>query len=266
MVFVAAICTVAENPTTKSTAIDNQNTRDCEKSTNPIPHIAEVPAIQRASPLNSVRAAKCNAPSTAPTPAELISKPRPRAPPCKMSFAKIGRKTEYCSPSKLSQLSNSNAERIGTSLIAKRKPCIRLRNGDSVLGFRSTAVSRIANSATITARKLTPFKKKHQPSPIHAIANPATAGPTTRAPLKIEEFNAIAFGKSSFPTICTKNACRIGTSNAFTIPTRNAMKMTSQSRIKCVSVSAASANARIIERSEEHTSELQSQFHLVCRL
>jgi len=32
---------------------------------------------------------------------------------------------------------------------------------------------------------------------------------------------AIAFGKSSFPTISTKNACRIGTSNAFTIPTRN---------------------------------------------
>src|SRR5258708_32337686 len=199
MVFVAAICTVAEKPTTKSTTIDNQNTRDWEKMINPMPHVVAVAAIQRASPVNSVRAAKCSAPSTAPPPAELISTPSPRGPPCKMSFAKIGRKTEYCSPSKLSQLSNSSADRIGTSLIAKRKPCIKLRNGDSVLGFRSNGVNRIASSATITARKLTPFKKKHQPSPIQAIANPAIAGPAPPAPLKIHEFRAIHFAKSSYP-------------------------------------------------------------------
>src|SRR6266849_8505877 len=111
--------------------MDSQKTRDCEKSTNPIPHAVDVAAIHRASPLNSVRAAKCSAPNTAPTPAELVSKPSPRAPPCKMSFAKIGRKTAYCSHSKLSQLSNNSAERIGQSLIANRQPCIKLRNGDS---------------------------------------------------------------------------------------------------------------------------------------
>ena len=54
-----------------------------------------------------------------------------------------------------------------------------------------------------------------------------SAGPTTRAPLKIEEFSAIAFGKSSLTTISTRNACRIGTSNAFTTPTRNAMRISS---------------------------------------
>src|ERR1700730_14607688 len=118
----------------------------------------------------------------------------------------MGRKTEYCSPSKLSQLNNSSADRIGTSLIAKRNPCIKLRNGDSVLGLRSTGVRRMASSATITARKLTPFKKKHQASPIHAIAKPAIAGPATRARLKIDEVNAIGYGKSFLPTICTKNA------------------------------------------------------------
>src|SRR5258706_7903875 len=116
----------------------------------------------------------------------------------------MGRKTEYCKPNKLSQLSNRSADRIGRSLIAKRNPCNKLRQGDSVLGFLSTGFSRIANNAMITARKLTPFRKKHQPSPIHEIAKPAIAGPTTRAPLKIEEFSAIAFGKSSLPTICTK--------------------------------------------------------------
>jgi len=35
---------------------------------------------------------------------------------------------------------------------------------------------------------------------------PAIAGPTTRAPWKIEEFSAIALGKSSFPTICHKKS------------------------------------------------------------
>ena len=99
----------------------------------------------------------------------------------------------------------------------------------------------------MTAKKLSPFKKKHQPSPIHAIANPAIAGPTTLAPLKMEEFKAIALGRSSFPTICTKNACRMGTSKAFTMPTRNAMPITSHSRIMFVSVSAARANARTME-------------------
>ncbi len=116
-----------------------------------------------------------------------------------------------------------------------------------MLGLISLRSIRIISSATITATKLNPFRKKHQPSPTHAIANPAIAGPTTRAPLKIEEFSAIAFGRSSFPTIWTRNAWRIGTSNAFTIPTRNAMTINSHSLINFVSVNPASTNARIIE-------------------
>ncbi len=121
-----------------------------------------------------------------------------------------------------------------------------------MLGFLATGFSRMASSAMITARELTPFKKKHQPSPIHAIAKPAIAGPTTRAPLKMEELSAMALGKSSFPTICTKKACRMGTSNAFTIPTRNAMKIITQAprspiwRITPVNVSAARIKARSI--------------------
>src|SRR5260370_7124546 len=98
MVFVAAICTVAENPTTNSTTIDIQKVRDAEKSTRPIAQDIDVPAIQRASPLNSVRAAKCSAPSTAPTPAELITKPRPRPPPCTLSSAQTGTKTQSSHP------------------------------------------------------------------------------------------------------------------------------------------------------------------------
>ena len=82
---------------------------------------------------------------------------------------------------------------------------------------------------------------------MYAITNPAIGGPITRALLNIDEFSAIAFGKSSFPTICTRNACRIGTSNAFTIPTRNAIKIRCHTFSKCVNVSAASVNARIIE-------------------
>src|SRR5467141_2962599 len=88
--------------------------------------------------------------------------------------------------------------------MAKWKPCIKLLNGESSLGFASLRTLRIISKATITPAKLNPFRKKHQPSPIRAIAKPAIAGPTTRAPLKIEELSAIALGRSSFPTICTK--------------------------------------------------------------
>ena len=69
----------------------------------------------------------------------------------------------------------------------------------------------------MTARKLTPLSRKHHPSPTAAMAKPATAGPTTRAALKIEEFNAMAFIRSSFPTMSLRNACRMGTSKALTI-------------------------------------------------
>jgi len=43
------------------------------------------------------------------------------------------------------------------------------------------------------------------------------------------EFSAMAFGKSSFPTISTKNAWRMGTSNAFTIPTKNVIAISDHS-------------------------------------
>ena len=54
-----------------------------------------------------------------------------------MSFAKIGRNTEYCKPSKLSMLSSSSADRIGLSLIANRNPCSKLFSADPSAGFGS---------------------------------------------------------------------------------------------------------------------------------
>src|SRR5438309_8705717 len=89
------------------------------------------------------------------------------------------------------------------------------------------------------------------------------AGPTIRAPLNIEEFSAIAFIKSSLPTMSTRNAWRAGMSNALTTPSRADSTKMCHTCTLSVSVSPARINAR---RSEEHTSELQSQFHLVCRL
>ena len=49
----------------------------------------------------------------------------------------------------------------------------------------------------MTARKLTPFKKKQVPMPSHAISNPAAAGPSMRALLNIIELSAIALARSS---------------------------------------------------------------------
>ena len=73
------------------------------------------------------------------------------------------------------------------------------------------------------------------------------AGPATRAPLNIEELSAIAFSKSSRPTISIRNDCRAGTSNAFTVPSSVASAIISQTRMRPVSVSAARVNASSIE-------------------
>ena len=72
---------------------------------------------------------------------------------------------------------------------------------------------------------------------------PATAGPIVRAPLNIIEFSAIAFGRSSIPTISTTNACRPGMSNELTIPLKAARITTCATRTVPVKVNAASTNA-----------------------
>lgn len=50
-VFVAAICDVAANPTTKSTRTHNQKTFASEKISKPTAQVVEVAAIHRANPL-----------------------------------------------------------------------------------------------------------------------------------------------------------------------------------------------------------------------
>jgi hypothetical protein len=73
------------------------------------------------------------------------------------------------------------------------------------------------------------------------------AGPITRAPLNMEEFSAIAFIKSSLPTMSTRNDCRPGMSNAFTTPRKLASTNTCQTWTLCDRVSAARMNASSID-------------------
>ena len=79
---------------------------------------------------------------------------------------------------------------------------------------------------------------KHQPSPIFATRIPAMAGPMTRAPLNIEEFSAMAFIRSSLPTMSTRKDWRPGMSKAFTTPSRAASTKMCQTWTRPVSVSA----------------------------
>ena len=76
---------------------------------------------------------------------------------------------------------------------------------------------------------------------------PATAGPTTRAALNIDELRPMALSRSSFPTISTRNACRAGMSNAFTVPSSDASTMMCHTCTRPESVSAASRNARSMD-------------------
>ena len=82
------------------------------------------------------------------------------------------------------------------------------------------------NRATMTAKKLTPLKRKHIPSPKTEMRIPATEGPTSLAPLKRNEFKAMAFPRSSLLSIIsTTKACRLGMSKAFTRPRKMERRM-----------------------------------------
>ena len=81
--------------------------------------------------------------------------------------------------------------------------------------------------------------KKAPPFSDRGDHQPATAGPTIRAPFNIEEFNAIAFGRSFLGTMSATNVWRVGISIEFTTPSRIASTNTCQIRIVPVSVSPA---------------------------
>ncbi len=66
--------------------------------------------------------------------------------------------------------------------------------------------------------------------PITPIKMPAIAGPKTRAPLNSDEFSAMAFIRSSLPTISTTKLCRVGMSKASVIPSSNASSAICQMR------------------------------------
>ena len=60
---------------------------------------------------------------------------------------------------------------------------------------------------------------KHQPSPTAAMITPPIDGPMIRLPFTIDEFSAMAFGRSArSSTISTTNACRAGVSKALMMP------------------------------------------------
>ena len=91
------------------------------------------------------------------------------------------------------------------------------------------------------------------PTPATPINTPATAGPTIRAALNMDELSAIAFMRSSLPTSSTMNAWRAGMSNALTTPKNTASTITCHVVTLPVHTSPASASASSICRACVHT-------------
>ena len=77
----------------------------------------------------------------------------------------------------------------------------------------------------MTAMKLTPLIRKHTGMPTLPMTTPASAGPTTRAPLKMELLSEMAFSKSSRLVISSVKAWRAGMSNAIATPLTVAIAM-----------------------------------------
>ena len=92
-----------------------------------------------------------------------------------------------------------------------------------------------------------PFRRKHHASPTAATSTPAIAGPRTRAVFIIEAFNAMAFMRSSRPTISTTKECLTGISKALTTPSNIDRTTISHTWMRLENVSTASGNASIIE-------------------
>jgi len=63
---------------------------------------------------------------------------------------------------------------------------------------------------------------------------PVMAGPITLAPLKTLELIAIAFGRSSLPTICITSPCLAGMSRDITIPKERERAIKSGMFMLCV--------------------------------
>jgi hypothetical protein len=88
----------------------------------------------------------------------------------------------------------------------------------------NSSASRIASRHEITATKDAALIRKTHDVPIAAMRTPATAGPVTRAALKVAELRPIAFGSSDGPTSSVTKACRTGESMALPTPSMAASK------------------------------------------
>ncbi len=89
--------------------------------------------------------------------------------------------------------------------------------------------------------------RKQAAVPAVATITPATAGPMTRAALKVSEFSAMALSRSSRPTISTTNDWRAGMSSAFAVPSSSAAVITCQTWTWPQSVSSPSARATAVD-------------------
>ena len=92
------------------------------------------------------------------------------------------------------------------------------------------------------------MRKKAIPSPSVATTTPASEGPRIRARLNREEFKAMAFPRSSGPTISTTKACRAGTSSIWRAASPIANPHTCQAWMWPLQVSQASRKACSIIR------------------
>src|SRR2546421_1156210 len=175
-----------------------------------------------------------------PSPNAAERKPNPIAPECSTSVAKRGRITLKLMPnSEITPITAimSNMEGVWMTYDRpSRKLCKVLCFDVSplvVMRFASACSSfiLIRASPTITGTKLIALSRKSGAIPSKAMMRPPSPGPTTRAILKTDEFNAMALGKSSRPTISTTKACLVGISNELVRPNKLASTNTSQTCI-----------------------------------
>ena len=116
IVLLDDICCIIENPVTSIKGSESHSQCDSPSAINPRPNVKAVTAITRPRPTIVLRAASVIALISAPIPDAPVRKPSVCGPPCRMSLAKTGSKTEYGTPTRLTHISRSRIDRMGVKL------------------------------------------------------------------------------------------------------------------------------------------------------
>ena len=168
----------------------------CENNIRPVPKISKVPNSIFFKSIPSLSDARNMAPPMAPSPMKLFRYPKVEACPLNMTLAYTGSKVIKGSEIRLMQPSNKITYPIPGVCFRYVQPSLNTPKTYLECFCLTNSGRRINRRDAITATKLSAFSAKQNPAPNFSSTIPEAAGPISLARFTMDEFSAMAFGKS----------------------------------------------------------------------